>query len=53
MSEFELVRLGLIMEQEPGNRHKIEGTLNPATVCQTSRAEGNASIETPKIRYGL
>ena len=32
MSSFQLRRLGLIMEPEPGNPHEIEGTLNPAAV---------------------
>jgi hypothetical protein len=30
MSGFQLQRLGLIMEPEPGNPHEVEGTLNPA-----------------------
>jgi len=30
MSDFQLKRLGLIMEPEPGNLHEVEGTLNPA-----------------------
>ncbi len=32
MSDFQLTRLGLIMEPEPGNPHEVEGTLNPAAV---------------------
>lgn len=32
MSDFQLKRLGLIMEPEPGNPHEVEGTLNPAAV---------------------
>lgn len=32
MSDFQLRRLGLIMEPEPGNPHEFEGTLNPAAV---------------------
>ena len=32
MSAFQLKRLGLIMEPEPGNAHEVEGTLNPAAV---------------------
>ena len=32
MSGFQLQRLGLIMEPEPGNPHEVEGTLNPAAV---------------------
>jgi beta-1,2-mannobiose phosphorylase / 1,2-beta-oligomannan phosphorylase len=32
MSAFQLRRLGLIMEPEPGNPHEVEGTLNPAAV---------------------
>jgi predicted GH43/DUF377 family glycosyl hydrolase len=32
MSDFQLKRLGLIMEPEPGNPHEAEGTLNPAAV---------------------
>lgn len=32
MSDFQLKRLGLIMEPEAGNPHEVEGTLNPAAV---------------------
>jgi beta-1,2-mannobiose phosphorylase / 1,2-beta-oligomannan phosphorylase len=32
MSDFQLTRLGLIMEPEPGNPQEVEGTLNPAAV---------------------
>jgi predicted GH43/DUF377 family glycosyl hydrolase len=32
MSDFQLTRLGLIMEPEPGNPYEVEGTLNPAAV---------------------
>ena len=32
MSDFQLKRLGLIMEPEPGNLHEVEGTLNPAAM---------------------
>ena len=32
MSGFELHRLGLLMEPEPGNSQEIEGVLNPAAV---------------------
>ena len=32
MSAFQLKRLGLIMEPEPGNPHEVDGTLNPAAV---------------------
>ena len=32
MSGFELQRLGLLMEPEPGNPQEIEGVLNPAAV---------------------
>src|ERR1700722_14793977 len=32
MSAFELHRLGMIMEPEPGNPQEIEGVLNPAAV---------------------
>jgi len=32
VSGFELKRLGLIMEPEPGNLHEVEGVLNPACV---------------------
>ncbi|MBC8038500.1 MAG: glycosidase [Rhizobiales bacterium] len=32
MSDFQLQRLGVIMEPEPGNKHEIEGVLNPAAV---------------------
>ncbi len=32
MSGFQLQRLGLLMEPEPGNPHEVEGTLNPAAV---------------------
>ncbi len=32
MSGFELRRLGLVMEPEPGNPQEIEGVLNPAAV---------------------
>jgi hypothetical protein len=32
MSGFQLQRLGLIMEPEPGNPLEVEGTLNPAAV---------------------
>jgi beta-1,2-mannobiose phosphorylase / 1,2-beta-oligomannan phosphorylase len=31
MSDFQMRRLGLIMEPEPGNPHEVEGVLNPAT----------------------
>lgn len=30
MSEFQLKRLGIIMEPEPGNEFEVEGVLNPA-----------------------
>src|ERR1700694_693797 len=30
MSGFQLQRLGMLMEPEPGNPHEIEGVLNPA-----------------------
>jgi len=30
MSEFNLQRLGILMEPEPGNRQEVEGVLNPA-----------------------
>lgn len=32
MSAFQMKRIGLIMEPEPGNPHEVEGTLNPAAV---------------------
>ena len=32
MSDFQLQRLGLVMEPEPGNPLEAEGVLNPATV---------------------
>ena len=32
MSSFELQRLGLVMEPEPGNSQEVEGVLNPAAV---------------------
>jgi hypothetical protein len=32
MSALSLRRLGLIMEPEPGDPHKVEGTLNPGAV---------------------
>jgi beta-1,2-mannobiose phosphorylase / 1,2-beta-oligomannan phosphorylase len=32
MSEFQLRRLGIIMEPEPGNPQEIEGVLNPAAI---------------------
>ena len=32
MSDFELQRLGLVMEPEPGNPLEAEGVLNPAAV---------------------
>ena len=32
MSGFQLQRLGMIMEPEPGNTQEIEGVLNPAAV---------------------
>jgi predicted GH43/DUF377 family glycosyl hydrolase len=32
MIDFQLKRLGLIMEPEPGNPQEVEGTLNPAAV---------------------
>jgi predicted GH43/DUF377 family glycosyl hydrolase len=32
MSGFQLRRLGMLMEPEPGNPHEIEGVLNPAAV---------------------
>ena len=31
MSDFQLQRLGLVMEPEPGNLLEAEGVLNPAT----------------------
>ena len=35
MSDFQLKRLGLVMEPEPGNPYEVEGTLNPAAArCQ-------------------
>ena len=30
MSDFQLHRLGMLMEPEPGNPHEVEGVLNPA-----------------------
>ena len=30
MSDFQLQRLGMLMEPEPGNPHEVEGVLNPA-----------------------
>ena len=30
MSGFELQRLGMLMEPEPGNPNEVEGVLNPA-----------------------
>jgi beta-1,2-mannobiose phosphorylase / 1,2-beta-oligomannan phosphorylase len=30
MSDFQLKRLGILMEPEPGNPHEVEGVLNPA-----------------------
>jgi hypothetical protein len=30
MSEFNLQRLGILMEPEPGNPKEVEGVLNPA-----------------------
>ena len=30
MSAFQMKRLGLVMEPEPGNPHEVEGVLNPA-----------------------
>jgi predicted GH43/DUF377 family glycosyl hydrolase len=30
MSDFQLHRLGILMEPEPGNPHEVEGVLNPA-----------------------
>ena len=30
MSGFQLQRLGMLMEPEPGNPNEIEGVLNPA-----------------------
>jgi hypothetical protein len=30
MGDFELRRLGMVMEPEPGNRNEVEGVLNPA-----------------------
>ena len=32
MSDFQLKRLGLLMEPEPGNPHEVGGVLNPAAV---------------------
>jgi hypothetical protein len=32
MNDFQLQRLGMIMEPEPGNPLEIEGVLNPAAV---------------------
>ncbi len=32
MSDFQLKRLGVIMEPEPGNAAEVDGTLNPAAV---------------------
>ncbi len=32
MSDFQLKRIGLIMEPQTGNPHEVEGTLNPAAV---------------------
>jgi predicted GH43/DUF377 family glycosyl hydrolase len=31
IAEFKMLRIGLIMEPEPGNPQEVEGTLNPAT----------------------
>jgi hypothetical protein len=32
MSDFQLQRLGMLMEPEPGNPQEVEGVLNPAAV---------------------
>jgi len=32
MSGFQLRRLGIVMEPEPGNAQEVEGVLNPAAV---------------------
>ncbi len=32
MSGFQLQRIGIVMESEPGNPHEVEGVLNPAAV---------------------
>ena len=32
MSGFQLQRLGVVMEPEPGNAQEVEGVLNPAAV---------------------
>jgi len=32
MSGFQLQRLGMLMEPEPGNPQEVEGVLNPAGV---------------------
>jgi predicted GH43/DUF377 family glycosyl hydrolase len=32
MSGFQMQRLGIMMESEPGNPHEVEGVLNPAAV---------------------
>jgi len=32
MSGFQLQRLGMIMEPQPGNAHELEGTLNPGAI---------------------
>src|SRR6185312_15799660 len=32
MRDFQLKRLGLLMEPEPGNPNEVEGVLNPAAV---------------------
>src|SRR5580658_8025293 len=35
MSDFQLQRLGLVMEPEPGNPQEVEGVLNPAAARGT------------------
>ena len=34
MSDFQLQRLGMLMEPEPGNHNEVEGVLNPAAALR-------------------
>jgi len=47
MSGFQLQRLGLVMEPEPGNPLEVEGVLNPAA-ARGPDGDSGVSLGTPE-----
>ena len=44
MSDFQLQRLGMVMEPEPGNPQEIEGVLNPGGFLLLGAAETTLNL---------